>query len=987
MAGYGGGGGGGKPKRDPVEEHKISLETAFDEYKKAMAATEPSASNMAAVGVVYQPGEKNWKVTKEKTDFKTDFPIEGKRNTDMKVNRKERLVITPASGRRSERAYIYLRFDVVDGNGKIIKKGSEERYRAKKEYKGSGRSYKATGRYVIDEYYDDDYRDDIRNQENKAKDRAEVEKGIAKVDNDFIEKRNKISKKYNKKSAELNAKNTAKNNVYDKIVDGIARNTKGSDYVDRRTRVENLKSTLTDSGISGKTANSIISTLKGEYKTFYRTEKLQKWDSKLGAKPPYGSFDASYYSGLSPGANTTWTNALDNDDIDITERYVDKNNFMLYHYTSVGKPAGVRGNKAEVTKQANKYLETAPTDQDLQAVRDLQLGVKDNQTERLLAVPEIAEQWEAARGGDPYWKDLAKQNFLDIDDPDQFAALFRLSDRDEDKQIKFNMNLNAGYGITELEDAITEAVGEKAIVDVKRFGALTQNVLNDTIEEMKKAKAREQELDLFRGFGGFEEIMNINDELSNSILGDSGVGGVLAFTSGGKAEEDLESALGNVTGVGNNVKYNWQNWFDNEIKKRYKNDLELGYTEGEAEKQIAIEKKFAKNFINDYLVPRFDTSRSMDEFVEYLDVRQEEQNPFQTQDMVNAVQQVAQLRSDAYLDQLKGTADRSFNADFYFNPTGDDARKDEYKQQAKVVSRDWDEARFGTPKEKAYWSSQAYRFGLDINDKESFAKIHFQVKGQGKGYDAADDILNASKVKNKIYEDILPALKEEALQQGTVFGQFVKPEEFAEELLEGVDPNDNEKIDEILKEIGLEDFSGTIDELKEYIAEAVRSGSAQEIRESIKYLNEKRKKPTQENLGITYIEREEDYDPDKVKAETELYKVFSNAGFKGTEDEFYENFFPDTDRSEQILLSKSGRDEALKTTGLDFSDPFASLGTIQSFFDEDEREEREREQAEEGNEKREKSYFSLNLDDEDEDYKSKSGQEILGEFTSLLKGF
>ena len=30
-----------------------------------------------------------------------------------------------------------------------------------------------------------------------------------------------------------------------------------------------------------------------------------------------------------------------------------------------------------------------------------------------------------------------------------------------------------------------------------------------------------------------------------------------------------------------------------------------------------------------------------------------------TQDMVNAVQRVAQLRSEAYLDQLKGTADRS----------------------------------------------------------------------------------------------------------------------------------------------------------------------------------------------------------------------------------------------------------------------------------------------------------------------------------------
>ena len=199
MASYGGGGSGGAPKRDPVEEHRISLQTAFDEYEKAMAITKPSVSNMAAVSVVYQPGRKNWKVTKEKTDFKTDFPIEGKRNTDMRVERKERLVITPASGRRDARADIYLRFDVVDGNGNIIKEGSEKKYRARREYRGSGRGRRATGNYVIDTYYDDDYRDDIEDQENKANDRAKVEKGIAKVDNDFIEKRNKISEEYNEK--------------------------------------------------------------------------------------------------------------------------------------------------------------------------------------------------------------------------------------------------------------------------------------------------------------------------------------------------------------------------------------------------------------------------------------------------------------------------------------------------------------------------------------------------------------------------------------------------------------------------------------------------------------------------------------------------------------------------------------------------------------------------------------------------------------------
>ena len=987
MASYGGGG-GGSSKPDPVEVRRAELEKGWNEYQKTMKVQEPSVDNMGAVGVFYNPANKQWNVTREKTNFKTDFEIQNKINTNFKTVRVETLSSRRVGRGGGElRYYITLRFDVQDGDGNVIHKGKEQTYAATEEYKGYGRGSRPTGKIIIDRYASDDIDEDIEQQERDANTIKDREQKIATVENQYIGKRNKLSKEYNEKGTALNNKNTAKNAVYDQIVDNIARNTKGSDYINRRASVDNLKNTLTNAGISGSNANSIISTLKNEYKSFYRTEKLQKWDSKLGAKPPYGSFDASYYAGISPTANTTWANAVNNDDIDITERYTNKNGFLLYHYTAAGKPAGLRGNKAEITEQTNAYLEKTPTDSDLQAVRDLQLGIADNQAQRLLAVPEIAEQWDLARQGDPYWKNLAKENFLDIEEPDQFAALFRLSDREEDKQIKFNLNLNAGYGITDLEDAINQAVGEKALVDVTRFGALTQNVLKDTIEEMKKAKAQEQELELFRGFGGFEEIMNINEELTNSIMGDSGVGGVLAFTSGDKAEKSLETAIGNLTGVGNNTTYNWQNWFDNELQKQYEGNLELGYTKDEAEKEIAVEAEFAKNFINDYLVPRFDTSRSMDEFVEYLDVRQEEQNPFQTQDMVNAVQQVARLRSEAYLDQLKGIADRGFNADFYFDPTGDDARVSDYAKQKEEVSSDWDKARFGTPEEKAYWASQAYRFGLDINDKESFAKIHFQIKGQGKGYDAADDILNASKVRNKIFNDIMPVLEDEALEQGTVFGQFVKPEEFAEELLQGINPED-EEYQEILDELGIDEFTGTVDELKEYIVEALRGGSAQLIRENIKYLNEKREKPTQEKLGITYIEREEDYAPEKVKAETQLYKVFTNAGFQGTEDEFYEEFFPDTDRSEQILLSKGGTNEGLEMIDLDFSDPFAAFGTVQGFFDDDEKEEKERERRKEEEEKKGRSYFSLNLDDDDdEDYKSKSGQEILGEFTSIFKGF
>jgi hypothetical protein len=363
----------------------------------------------------------------------------------------------------------------------------------------------------------------------------------------------------------------------------------------------------------------------------------------------------------------------------------------------------------------------------------------------------------------------------------------------------------------------------------------------------------------------------------------------------------------------------------------------------------------------------------MNEFVEYLDVRQSEQNPFQTQDILNAVKLVADLRAQQYIDQVAKTPERYFDSEFYFSPTGDKAREQQYLNQASTVAADWEAAKKGDP----YWKSQAYRFGIDVNDKDAFARMHFQVKGQGSGYDAADDILNATKVRDEIYNTILPALKEEALAQGTIFGQFIKPEEFADEMLKGLNPDDKKTWDEVLSKYGLTEFAGDINQLKDYITEALRTGSAQEIREQIKYLNEKKEKPTQEILGVTYIQREGDYKPvEKTGEETELYKVFQSAGFQGTEDEFYENFFPDLDRSEQAALTKAGTNQALKTTGLDFSDPFASLGTIESFFGEDNQKEETSTKS---------SYFTI---DEDENLptKSKAGQGFLDEFTSLFKG-
>ena len=940
----------------------------------------------------------------------------------------------------------------------------------------------------------------------------------------------------------LNTRNTRRNTGYEQAVN-VGNSATGGDYTSRRgsIRTNNSNANLDDDA-----KNSI----EQKFKDFYRGEKLQRWNNSGARQPLYGDFDPVYYSNDSqPGAKTTWLNAVADDDIDITERYrtqdnnydgndtnTDPNVFYQQHYTNVA-PSNARGNRAELTDQATAYKEEAPLDTEVEQARTLMLNIDhDSQTDRLLGIQEVQDEWDAAKGGDPYWKRLAREKFLDVGNEDDFAALFRIAAGDTEgptraddrsrweaiRQISFDYATNTGYGLTELEDAVNEAAGEKANVDVRKFAALGQNVLKDAIAEMKEAKKKETFMSTVGGFTGFGEIMDVNKSLTESILGDSGVGGYLNMISGGKAEESLENALQGMSGVNNNVSYNWQKWFGEKLTEKYgidytrflpldqktyivdaskspklttnpydsttntftdeflelanfenteelnnflqsqgtapgsdgavlntilkekwntdidtrmgvvdrdngqsmntientvkqdldtlnaEKDRDLNLTlerEGHNPEDVRIEAKFARDFINRYLNVRFDTSKSMDEFQEYLDVRQEEQNPFQTQDILNALKQEGDMQADAYLDAVQNSDDRRFDADFYFNPTKDEARTTEYAAQKQAVESAWEDAKAGRTTDipggtPINWAQQAYRFGItDLTNKADFARMHYQIIGKGRNYDAADDIMNTTKIKDFIYgrgdyegAGALKALEGVADNQGTVFGNFITPEEFADDLLQGVDPGDKTQDSEwnaILQQYGLENFQGSFDELKEFIIETMRTGSAQRIRENIKYLNEKRKKPTQAVLGISYIAREEDADPGKIKAETELYATFQKSGFQGTEDEFYENFFPDLNRNDQVLLSKAGKDTPLKTWGLDLEDPFSSLGQIESFFAEEtateQQKERERFKVEAPDDFR--SFFKIDLQDPDRSKTRQKEQDTLAEFTSLFKGF
>jgi len=854
--------------------------------------------------------------------------------------------------------------------------------------------------------------------------------------NEFNPKFNDYAEQINDYNKEYNRVKDVKKQAYDEAI-RISNQTRGADYTDQRDKIRVIK-TLENAGISAEDSQKILGDVESAFKDFYRGEKLQKFDFGYGqeqgyantkGKPLYGNFDVNYYKQQTlPNQSLTeqqkWSEAITNDDIDITERFGEgsgaETGYYLWRYGQQRGPGEVRGNAADPLEAAEQFVEKAPTDAEMQQIRDKMLKIEEDDPETLINdVSYIKEAYEEAKQAKA---DGAANRFVDaagtyfnIDNPDEFLLVFQQSANEEDQQA-FNELKESGIYITELEDAITGVVGEEALLQTKKFGALTQNVLQDTFDQLRKAKAKEQELALMGQFSTFGEIMDVNKSLTDSLLGDTGIGGFLPFMGkdSGLDSKTLEKQLSGVTGINNNVVYNWQQWFDDSIKKNYSEFedeyLELGYTRDEAEEaaqeQVNVQKAFAESYITDYLKPRFDESRSMNEFVEYLDVRQEEQNPFQTQSLLNAVNEVGQLQADAYLDKIRETAvDKKFNSDFYFDPVGAGRAQGlqaQYDNQKKIVEEDWDKAR-NNPNQVAdplnpgqgTWAELAYRYGADVNNKQEFAKLHYQVKGKNPNYkfDPAEDVINAGKVKDHIYRNILPKLVEEAGNQPTIFGQFVRPEEFAEDMIEGLDPNQPEEWNAALEQVGLADFQGTTNDLKNYIAETFRTGSAADIRAQLKYLNEKREKPTQQLLGVEYIQREEDYKTDaSLKGETQLFKVFQDAGYDGSEDDFYENVFPDLDRGTQTLLSQVGETGTVSIEGLgsDYkSNPFAAFGAITSLTGDEGGIFGTQKKQEEPEKDRESSYFTFDVDydDEEEDYKSKKGKEILGQFTKGFSSF
>lgn len=662
---------------------------------------------------------------------------------------------------------------------------------------------------------------------------------------------------------------------------------------------------------------------------FYKTKNIStKWDPAKGAKPPVGDFDPVYYAKQVP---------------DLKEKWEEAKTAVSFGDTTLPD--------IDITERydPDTYLQYHYT------TTGKHTGIRANQAQELADTKAYKEKWVPTDRE----RQIIRETLLGRED----ASSSSLIERETQRYVNEEGEL--------------------------RFSALVSDTLKQSLEEFKKAKWKETQADFLSKMPEFSEVYNLTTNLSNSILGDTGVGGYLNLMGGAKTEEKFTKGLKSALGMGNNVQYNWQQWFDNVLIKRYET-LDKIEDPLDATKQYKIDKEFAEKYINDYLKPRFNTSKSMSEFMSYLDVLDSEQNILQTQTVSNKLKELGTQKAQAFAST--GSV-RYFDPEFYFNPQGNEAKNFFYKIQKEDVSNAWEKAKTN-PSDIATgnstWGQLAYQYGVDLNNKEQFAQLHYQVLGKNKNYDGASDVFTNADLINFIETDLANTLSTAEKNYGSnVFLEFVTPEQLADAMLGSVDPAKTPELwKETLNKYGIKDTGQPIEEVKKLLMQTVSTIPAETIRSAIEDVNKKGKTPTQELLGIEYIQRPEDAKTVEAKGETMLYNVFKNAGFQGTEDEFYNNFMSDVDRSEMELLTqgqKGTSGEGNIYSGLTSKDPFEAMFSMEKLFDTTSGATKSTSATPSKTSK--SSYLTMLEDDTTENKKSSSGQQILDSFTSAFKGF
>lgn len=859
-------------------------------------------------------------------------------------------------------------------------------------------------------------------------------------------------------------------------------------------------------------------------------------------------FEPDYYLSTEYGkkAAEEWNNALASDNIDLLARYGTLENYAKFDYAGgpgsrngklLAQQAGARDPGFKPRKEELTYQDYQDSKEDTdymrQKIRDDVLGLTEEKTptgetkyklnaltDKLSGVVETdktaSELWNAAKQQAIYaekfpnepkgeWVQLAESlgsKAKDLESASSFGLIlakgYSLKPEETEglssgtKKVLDNIKRVTPLGKMRLapnqvDVALQEVVGEAERTALTKFETLQKEFLEETRTKLKEAKRQEQELALYQNTSLGKEVLGFQDELNNSILGDTGIGGLYAMS--GKDTKDLQKTMGlnlnmeSVFGTKNGMLYNWQDWFNKEIEKKYSFGLDIpddyvaqdrrtpangfitdeqkaqwkkvddayaelkknpnsisaketvkpqnlpaGYIPVENRKEVkpswaeyekkrdesgmSSDQRFAQDFFNNYLKPRFDQSKSMSEFIDYMDVKKGEENIFQTQDRMTTLKYAAEAATSGWFNQLKTLSPSGFNSSFYLDPAGYYTEKgvgdglvsgkafkeawseglpERYATQKQKVDEAWNQAQQGqegTRKDgsKINWQKEAYYYGLDLKNKEDFAKLHYQLIGQfDREFDAAPDVASPEIANIYIRNVLTPALQSKYAEVGTVFGEFVSPESYAQKIVDSFDPVKNrEEIDKVLKMYNLDPATTDLTQLRDMIAESIKGDNAADIRSRIEELNKLKEKPTQKELGVEYIQRDIDEKDLEAAEDDKLYGIFKKAGYQGDIDQFYNEFMPDaTDEDKQMFNAAYDKDSFKKMFSFSSSaDPFTNLAQVERLSGGE---------TEDIFSMREKtkpasrfSYFDPNVDTEDEEESSpvkiKRGADFLKEF-------
>lgn len=358
-----------------------------------------------------------------------------------------------------------------------------------------------------------------------------------------------------------------------------------------------------------------------------------------------------------------------------------------------------------------------------------------------------------------------------------------------------------------------------------------------------------------------------------------------------------------------NINFNWQNWFESELKARYdpnnpRNQLGnvIGRTEADA--------RLGTQFIQDFLQRRFDGSKSLSEFAEYVDAS--DINPVLEKQSDTAFQDLAAKDYELLIGNINNPSTllgnfwtnlqtiwakgRDFDSSFYLNQSlgeinGSSMTVNQLHSNIKAIHNiavEKGTTNLSTNDIKALdlvnvdktsttalnqqielyraWFNKAYAAGADLLNEQEFAKLHFDAYTKniadpalGLAADVKltmnDTDIFGGDVAKRIADQIsyLTNQADEYLNQ-IQFGTFKTPEEHLMEMIQksGIGDSANG---------GLFADAGLSDVVKQYIEQfsgVISTLAGESIRKQIRMVIDTGKTPDQKELGIEYIQRTKD---------------------------------------------------------------------------------------------------------------------------------